>query len=501
MRIFRVFRRSAGSLAGSVGALLLALLPACGADPGLAPEPPCQAVRLGAVPRDANLVLVVNDTMRRDRPGVYGGPARTPVFDAFARDHLVFLRSFSEAPWTLPAMATLFTSLHPSQHGVTSHPHGQSRAHGPLHRGLRTSDVLDDAYQTLPEVLRDAGFRTAAFVSNPWLDSRFGFAQGFEEYQDRFALFGVPGVAVARAALRWLKGQDPEERFFLYVHTIDSHRPYGVLDWKETLARADELRRDPRTLTPEQREELAPLVRFSEDGKLRGHLIEVSAALVEMAYDAGVEQFDAALGLLLEGLRKHPAWERTAVVVTSDHGEALYERGYGNHGNSLFDEELAVPLAARLPGASAAGPVDCAVGLIDLMPTLCAYLDLPCPARAAGTSFLPGPERAPRYLVSEAVMGSPGQRALRTRAWKLLSASGPGGGAWGLYDLRADPGETRNLLEGEPSAEARRIAAFLGDRLAEAVPASDVLPRPRSAPLDPDLERRLRELGYLDGDD
>jgi arylsulfatase A-like enzyme len=426
------------------------------------------------------------------------------VFDAFAREHLRFDRAFSEAPWTLPAMASLFTSLYPSQHGVVSHPREQFVAHGPLDRGLRHSDVLAASTTTLAEVLKGAGFRTAAFVSNPWLDSRFGLAQGFDHYDDRFARFGVPGRAVSRAALRWIAAQPPESRFFAYLHTIDSHRPYGALDWGETLARADALKSDPRRLTPEQREELAPLLRFEGEAEKRGHLVEVTAALVELAYDRGIENFDAALGTLLDGLAAHPAWERTAVIVTSDHGEALYERGYGSHGEALFDEELAIPLAARLPGASAReAPIDCPVGLLDLLPTLCVYFGIECPEPVFGVSWLPAPGRAPRSLLAEGVMERPQHRAIRSAGWKLSYEPGGGPGReelrqpWSLYDLRADPGETRNLLDGEPTAEVRRVAERLKSRLVAGVPAVE-RPDAPTVPIGADLEERLEELGYLE---
>ncbi len=493
--------RAAHRLAAAV--LLLAL--ACrGPESPAPPVEPCQELRFHGAPAASSVVLVVNDTMRRDRLGVYGGPARTPAFDAFAREHLWFDRAVSQAPWTAPSVASLFTSLYPSQHGVTTHPRGAQGATG--RAALAASDVLPDSDTTLAELLRGAGLRTAAFVSNPWMDPRFGLAQGFERYDHRFARWGAPGVALSRAALEWLEELEPGERFFLYVHTIDSHRPYGALDWQRTLGRATELREDAGRLTPEQVEELAPLLRFEGEGSERGSLLRISPALLRMAYDAGIEAFDAALGVLLEGLRAHPAWPQMAVIVTSDHGEALYERGYGNHGHGLFDDELAIPLAARLPGVEPVGelPVSCAVGLVDVLPTLCGYLGLRCPSPIAGSSWLPGgPGREPRYLVSEGVMERPAHRALRTRRWKLLAEpeGGPDGRikrqAYSLYDLEADPQESLDLLEQEaPRPEHRRVAEILGAALDLSVQQLE-RPERRAAPLDAELSRRLRELGYL----
>jgi arylsulfatase A-like enzyme len=152
-----------------------------------------------------------------------------------------------------------------------------------------------------------------------------------------------------------------------------------------------------------------------------------SRELIARAYDRGVEDFDRAFGILVDGLAAHPAWERTAVFVKSDHGEALFTRGYGNHGRGLFDDEATIPLVARLPGTEADRPrVQCLVGLVDLLPTLCDYLGLETPAWAAGWSFLAAGEPASglRYVVTEGVTGNPRHRSIRNRYFKLMYEPG-----------------------------------------------------------------------------
>lgn len=105
------------------GICLSATLLACSTPDGtLAPDPPCNALRQDTPATNANVVLIINDTMRRDRVGLHGGSARTPALDAFAKQNLYFTNAFTNAPWTKPAVATLLTSLYPSQHGLTSHP-------------------------------------------------------------------------------------------------------------------------------------------------------------------------------------------------------------------------------------------------------------------------------------------------------------------------------------------------------------------------------------------
>ncbi len=368
-----------------------------------APEAACQPLVAQQVPAEASVVLVVNDTMRRDRVGAYGGTVPTPAFDALAREGWLFTRAHSTAPWTKPAVASLFTGLYPSQHGALDDPRMVGRG---LRGGGRT-DVLGAGLTTLAEALRAAGFRTAAFVSNPWLGREFGFAQGFEVYDDSGARWDEPGEQLVRRGLAWLAGLPEGARFLLYLHTIDSHLPYGALDPLEILAERERLEADSRPLPGEGLGILAELRTPRGDPLLAATGAPPTLALIELAYDRGISRFDAALGLLLDGLRARPEWSRTAVIVTSDHGEALFERGYGNHGRALFDEEIAVPQAARLPGVGPGGTVDCGTTLADWLPTLCDYLEVSCPEGLAGSSLLARPGSAapgaPRYLVAEGV--------------------------------------------------------------------------------------------------
>jgi arylsulfatase A-like enzyme len=488
-------------LARSARVLALVLASACSD-----PEPreiACGELPRTAAPEGASVVLVVNDTMRRDRIGIYGGPAHTPRFDRFAAEGLWFARAVAQAPWTKPSIATLFTSLYPTQHGVVTHPTGQLRSGEALNRNLRTSDRLPAAAATLAEAYRAAGYRTAAFVANPWLDRRFGFEQGFELYDDSFARWGVRGERVMKAALAWLAELPPEQPYFLYVHTIDTHRPYPALTWSE-VRKALEEPPPPGELPPRAKREIASLLRL-EGPRPPGVRPPAKRRVVRRAYDKGIERFDAALGLLLDGLAQDPRRDRTGVIVTADHGEALYRRGYGNHGLGLYQSELAVPFAAQLPGA-ARGLVDCRVGLVDVMPTLCDWSGLECPADMAGRSIFDAvPAEDPGEIYhAEATMLDEDQRAVYQERYKLIYLPGrrpeaePPPSAWALFDLVADPGEERNLLAEDPrSPEVEAIFATLRAAL-EHAPSEQGSLEPEHAPLDPELEERLRRLGYLD---
>jgi arylsulfatase len=499
--------RSIGGPCGiALCACLLALSASCALD---RPHGRCDALRLDGPPADASVILIVSDTMRRDRVGVYGGSASTPAFDRFARDHLLFERAFTQAPWTKPSIATLFTSLYPSQHGLASHPQlrkimNRDSAEG-AHSGV---DVLHDSYSTLAEIMRDAGFRTAAFVSNPWMDRGFGFAQGFEVYQDSFDGWNVPGERVSRAGLQWVEGLAPGERFFLYLHYIDSHRPYGKLG-DSLVAELEALDADaprPHRAAMGLHRWLVnhPQQEFTQEGLKRLELMQPRMALIDEAYDRGVEAFDRALKLFLDGFSRHPSHDRTAILITSDHGEALYERGYGNHGLGLFDDESAIPLAAHLPGVRGKGRVSCPVGLIDVMPTLCTYLGVDCPETMFGRSLFADTGEGPAVdrVVTEGVMFKPRNRTIRDDNYKLFwepdGAMPKRARAQALYHIATDPRERRNLLTpGNSTPELEELARKMMRELREAVPDFD-RPAAELAPVDPQLEDRLRALGYLE---
>jgi arylsulfatase A-like enzyme len=491
-KVLRCFRP-----VGLIG-LSLAPIVSCGGSPRPAA---CADLSWDGPQPAANVILIVNDAMRRDRVGIYGGPARTPAFDAFARENVLFERAFTQAPWTKPSIATLFTSLYPSQHGVLSHP-SLNAAQDSAARDLARVDLLALELTTLAEVLGRNGYRTAAFVGNPWLLDAFGFAQGFDEYHDDFAGWDVPGEAISQAGLEWLDRTGSDRPFFLYLHYMDSHRPYpGVSRWR-IAERRPEIETDLQPVSPFAAQTIADHVKLEGGLRAIGPGLPPRIALYELAYDGGVEAFDRALSSFLDGFRRHPAWPRTAIWVTSDHGEALLRRGFANHGTSLYDDEIAIPLAVRLPGVRAAdGRVACPIGLIDVLPTLCGYLGVDCPDEVAGVDVfdvrLLGALDA-RKLVSEGVMHKPAHRCLRTETYKLLwqPQGGPDGKLHALFDVRADPGETRDLLADAADPAVRRTFDTLASELSSLVPSFRPA-GPPTAPLDPAQIERLQSLGYL----
>jgi arylsulfatase A-like enzyme len=435
---------------------------------------PGPAAGRAATSRAPGLVLVSVDTLRPDRLGAYGHPRGTsPNLDALARAGTLFENAFAQSHWTLPSHATMLTGQAPLVHGA-----------------VHLDDVLSPALESLAERLRARGFRTAAFVGGnrySFIGAGRGFDRGFETYlhyphAGRFrsgrllrfvehvrmrAVRHHVGNATAEtdAALRWLavRGDEP---FFLFLHFYDVHSkthrlPYEAPEpWREAFCPAevrglDGCDAEGRCATERLRAIWA------------GRSPEPDAAELERMrclYDGAVAFVDAQLGRLLDGIDRLGLAERTLVAVTSDHGEAFFEHGYPIHAN-LFDEVLRVPLILRGPGVPPGLRVAEIARLMDLVPTLLDRLGVPRPAELPGRSLFAGEASVePPVVVGSSETNS---IALRAGGFKLVirrpPAIAPGRSLppESLYDLRVDPGESRNLLDGSPPA----IAAVLREQL------------------------------------
>jgi tetratricopeptide (TPR) repeat protein len=340
----------------------------------------------------------------------------------------------------------MFTGLDPPVHGV--------RNNG--------SHYLDESAMTLAEILQDEGFVTAAFVSAAVLDRRFGLDQGFDLYDDDLSSGGPkePGAIAERsaaatvdAAWRWLDDLPESERFFLWVHFYDPHFPY------------------------------APPRSYGEQ-------------FPDRPYAAEIAFMDAELGRLLEHQRLG-SLDDVVVMVIGDHGESLGEHREPTHGMLAYDSSLRVPWIIRVPGGTGGVRKTEAVGQIDLLPTLLEILGFEPPSQIAGRSqaapvrSASSPSMSARTLYAETLApfytyGWAKLHAVRSGRWKLIAAPAPE-----LYDLQNDAEETTNLHASVPEkvTELRRELEGLRDQ-------ADVQEDPMDS-LDPEMERKLRSLGYL----
>jgi len=435
-----------------------------------------------------SVVLVLIDTLRPDYLGCYGfqGPV-SPAVDRLASESVVFDRCVAPAPWTKPSVASLFTSLYPVNHGVVNHEGLWKRPDsGEVEKG-----VLGPSAVTLAEVLRDRGYRTGAFMANPWITPEYGFDQGFDRFDHRG--FYPPAPQVLARAEAWLDSIPGDRPFFAYIHLMDVHGPYrappvhdAALSGSPTVQSDVQLTREEWEAIPEYLRKEAwtrgPGGRFVHTWRTR--------------YAAGVRGVDDVLAGFLDRLRETGVLDRALLVLTADHGEELDEHGGWNHGATLYEEQLRVPLLIRpRGGAHPARHYPGLVSLLDVMPTLVSRAGGGVPPAAAGENLVSvldgGTVEEGRVLLAMATTTGPEWIALRAGDYKLIRNQATG--ETRVFDLAADPGERANLADRRPDL-ARRLTEALGERMGDAQQAG--LFEPAGQPPSKETRALLRSLGY-----
>jgi choline-sulfatase len=421
------------------------------------------------------VIVISIDTLRADHLSSYGyTKLHTPHIDSFARGGTLFTQSEAQVPLTLPSHTTLFTSTYPF-----------------VHRVEENGERVPPGTVTLASVLQSSGYKTAAFIGSNFLDSHYGLDQGFDVYDCPFAQenmgsgeqmpvnFRRDGALVMRAARQWLdthRGQP----VFVFVHLFDMHTPYA----------------------------LPP---------------EVARQKGISRYDAQLDYVDQVMGHFQQELIKGGWWDKSLVVLFSDHGEGLGDHQETDHGYYAYESTLHVPLIMHWPQTTKAGnsnletgnsarasssdfrvsgfriPVssfNAPVGLIDVAPTILSYLRVPIPASFEGQNqlgaLMSGESSRPRAIYSESLYAhdafrwSP-LRVLREGKYKYIQAPKAE-----LYDLDADPHERVNLL-----SKNAAVAAELQNEMAAL--HTRYTPSGRAAPssLSPETLAQLESLGYL----
>lgn len=434
------------------------------------------------------IILILVDTLRADYLGTYGfqGPI-SPHLDAFASEAIVFERCFSQAPWTKPSIASLFTSLHPDVHRVFSH---QGRF-GDREKTLTTETLSEEAV-TLAEALREGGYATGAFVANPWIRQAHGFGQGFDVYDSHAIGNSVRAEPLLKAASEWIDGLPPDRPYFVYIHLMDVHGPYDAPEEDyEAVRDSPEFGTERIPLARKEMKRAPNYLRRSPWARQNADDVRIWRG----RYAANVHAADRRLGKFFEELRSAGILETALVVVTSDHGEQLYEHRSWDHGGSLYEEELHVPLIVRLPDGENGGlRVSSVVSLIDLMPTLITLAGAPevddLQGRDLSDSIDDRDDLESVAAFASAVKWKPELHSVRTERYKLIKNVKRAQGE--LYDLRTDPGETKKMDADSPPG--KRMNGMLDAQSAENAARGRL--DAGEAELPDRVRERLRALGY-----
>jgi len=427
--------------------------------------------------RPPNILLVVIDTLRADHLGCYGSTRRgvSPHIDALARESWLFRRALSQAPWTLPSVASLLTSQFPSVLGIREQ-----------------ISPIDPRFALLPALLRQAGYTSQAIVSVDMLTGRLGFARDFDGYDEDnyFGREGETSPQVFRKAAAYVR-REHDRPFFLLVHTFDPHYNYIL--------------HRPYDYDPGYAGHLTSNYPIEKLWAELDDLSEDDVRYLRALYDSEITFSDAHLGYLLQELERAGKYDDTLIVVTADHGEEFRERGWIGHSISVHRELIHVPLIVRVPGGRPR-VIEETVGLIDLAPTLLRQAGLKVPAGMEGQplDLRPGARVEPRPVFSEThhqQLHRPGPKepisfVSVVYGNRKLIQDGISGDRQ-AYDLVADPDERHDVYQ-EDGRQDRALAELLVRWLDHVEQKSTRGPGEDATKLlDPQQLERLRSLGYL----
>jgi arylsulfatase len=299
-----------------------------------------------------DIVLVSIDSLRADHISAYGYHRKTtPNIDDWAAEGLRFARARSASPWTLPSHLTMLTGRWPLEHQV-----------------IEDDLALSPDVPLVTEALKAAGYATAGFVSTIYVSGGYGFARGFDHYEDydikerENLAHSVRVDRLVDDALAWIKANGEDKPVFLFVHIYDVHYPYAPPEpWNVKFDRAG----------------------ISDELKYRNYKYYQRRPLTKKRMSHQVAQYDESLAWVDDELgrlrgawrwpRKQPYW-----IVTADHGEEFGERGSWGHGHTLYREVLEIPLVITGPGLAPAVR-DELVGTVDLAATIAGFAGISFP--------------------------------------------------------------------------------------------------------------------------
>ena len=435
------------------------------------------------------IIVISLDTLRADHLGCYGYSKPTsPVIDNIAASSVLFSRATAPSNWTLPSHASLFTGLYASRHGVRNED--QRLGDEPMH---------------LVEELRNSGFATAAFTGGGFLDASYGLDRGFDHYESQEDFDHTWGNTLQRAR-SWMTNHATED-VFLFLHTYEIHAPYTAPH--EYVSR----------MTKQRRIKFGGhIAQLQEMMKKGDEVREQDIRNVVIRYDAGIAYTDELLGGFLDRLAEQGLDQNLLLIITSDHGEELWDHGsHGHNFNLLGSEVTDVPLIVRMPDGRGAGlVVDDEVSFLDVMPTVLDAAMVGRPMGLDGYSLLPElvgrqsrdrelmPRERRRIKIDQVETGvglCEGRQfvAASNAHWRLISQLPTEQSAshdiWpALYDLANDPSADSPLPVAAGDAGQELDSAI--DRLLGFGAKLNSKP-PAVMELDDAARRQLEALGYL----
>jgi arylsulfatase A-like enzyme len=436
-----------------------------------------------------NIVFITIDALRADHLGAYGGEqGLIPNLDAFAAEASRYDAAYVSSPWTLTSFASIFTSLPPSECGL--------KLPTPWNRDwYMFAAKLPEEVDLFHEHLRGAGYTTAAELTNCFLTAERGWARGFDHFRNEdgaeVGAMLTRGDTVTENALAWLQ-LNRREPFFLWAHYLDPHAPYNSPDTPP------ELREGYPSIWLTRRDYWQEkMVRRDAERKARYQ------EFCRLMYAEEVRFADRRVGDLLAGIREAGLWDSSLIVISSDHGEELFDHGGFEHGHSLHEEVLRVPLLVKWPrGVAADREVPQVVSMADLPATFFAAAGMVQPAGFRGRPLPRRKSEIGAEVYSEGLLYGAEQGALTTERYKAIwrPATRLSEEQLFVYDRLVDREEQHDVSETEAAASVRERLQEKAKAAKKAAAEADARREHEFTVIDLSdaTVSKLQTLGYID---
>jgi len=456
------------------------------------------AVILYNVPRakeqPPSVLFILIDTLRSDRLGCLGNQRNlTPHIDGLASEGVLFENARSQSSWTLPSMISLMTGRYI----------------------FSEIPKLPEEVPCLPQLMKQHGYATAGFVANALVGEKEGFKRGFDQFVvRREGDFPCSGKDLNYQLLPWMR-QNLKSPFFLYLHYLDPHYPYEPPpEFPRVNDSLDPIDADNLARFKQWAEERAPYAQLQED------LNEIRQEL--NLYDSEVRFVDHCVGEVLAELKRLGLDDNTIVVLTSDHGECLWDHAhypkaiektvpedernlmthfFRDHGYHLFDELIRVPMIIKGPGIPGNRTISTSVANVDLVPTLLELVGDNSVFKGDGKSLGPVLMHRNKSLPEDRAHFAHCNEATciihPTANLKLVVPNKLGqffGLGYLLFHLQQDPMETQNRLKDLQEIGGEMVRSL--DKALREKEKQDFF-KNMTGELDEETKEKMRELGYL----
>ncbi|MBI2134859.1 sulfatase [Candidatus Woesearchaeota archaeon] len=439
--------------------------------------------------QECNIILISLDTLRADRLGIYGyGLNTSPNIDKFAEENIVFKEAFANGYFTIPSHMSIFTSLYPITHKINN----------PASKETEQLNKLGKEHKTIAEILKENNYKTSwlGTLTSSYLDLNRGFERGFDYFYEKiFSKQNGFNKNIFSEVIR----NNNNEKFFWFVHSSINHAPYtypeqfnykfsnsgyigklpknfSIIDeiWFDKIKK--EFRENPKTLfdklglLPEQEKVFIDAINSNDLEKFRAligdigenrlfvatglwanfvyyetvwnNMSEEDIIQLSGSYNNGVYYMDYLLEEFFTELKKQDLWDNTIIIITSDHGEELYEHKGFDHGN-FYDHTVHIPLIIRVPGVKTKIEIEQLAQSIDILPTILDLLKIEIPQQMQGKSLINirnNDNKKNQYVYGYSL----GDYYIRSEKWKYMLNND---GSEELYFLLNDSKEQNNLIE------------------------------------------------------